>query len=145
MTAARMTGWILSVLLVGFLCFSASGKLFIDFPDKEKMFAHFGWTLQGMKTVGILEIAFALIFLLPRLGFWGAILLTAYLGGAVTTHMRIGDAWFFPIIIGVLVWVAYGLRQPEVFRLALGARPGVSSQTRDGVQHAENHPVPLVQ
>lgn len=116
--AARITGWVLSGLIAAFLLFSASGKLFIDFPDKQKMFDLFGWTVERMKTVGVIEILFTVIFLLPRVGFYGAILLSAYLGGAVCTHMRIGDPWFFPIIIGVVVWVALGLRQPTIFRLA---------------------------
>ncbi len=121
--AARVTGWVLSVLLVGFFLFSACGKLFIDFPDKDKMFAELGWSIGPMKTVGVIEIVFALVFILPRIGFYGAILLTAYLGGAVCTHMRIGQPWFFPIILGVLVWVAFGLRHPVIFSMAMGRYP----------------------
>lgn len=118
---ARVTGWVLSVLIAAFFAFSASGKLFIDFPDKEKKFAEFGWTLQRMKTVGVLELMFAIVFVLPRVGYLGAILLTAYLGGAVCTHMRLGQPWFMPIVLGIGVWVAMGLRRPSIFRLAAGA------------------------
>ncbi len=53
-------------------------------------------------------------------GLVAAILLTGYLGGAVGTHLRVGDPFFFPIIIGVLVWVGLGLRQPTIFSLAIG-------------------------
>lgn len=118
--AARISGWALSGVLVALFLFSASMKLFVDSPEMTKGLAELGWTPEQMKTVGVIEIAFALAFLLPRFGIWGAILLTAYLGGAVVTHMRVGQPWFMPIVIGVVIWVALGLRQSAVFRLARG-------------------------
>jgi hypothetical protein len=36
------------------------------------------------------------------------------------THLRVGDTWFFPIIIGVLMWLGLALRHPVIFRLLLG-------------------------
>jgi hypothetical protein len=39
------------------------------------------------------------------------------------THLRVGDPWFFPIILGVFMWVALGLRNPAIFTLALGKTP----------------------
>lgn len=71
-------------------------------------------------TLGVIEVAVTLLFLIPRTSFVGAILVTGYLGGAVWTHLRVGDPWYFPIIIGVVMWVALGLRQPTIFALALG-------------------------
>lgn len=115
----KKTGWVLTVLLCAFLLFSASGK-FQDFPNKAEMFEKMGLTDAVAHQVGIIEIIFTILFLLPWTSFLGAVLLTGYLGGAVFTHMRVGDSWLFPIIIGVLVWVSLGLRQPEVFRLAFG-------------------------
>jgi hypothetical protein len=44
----------------------------------------------------------------------GAILLTAYLGGAVATHVRVGDPFFVPIILGVLVWGGLYLRDARL-------------------------------
>jgi uncharacterized membrane protein YphA (DoxX/SURF4 family) len=112
MKKARIAGWTLSVLLALFLVAgSASGK-FRDFEGKREMFDHLGWTLAAMRNVGVLEIAVTVLFLIPRTAFVGAILLTAYLGGATATHARVGDPWFFPVLLGVLVWVAFGLRYP---------------------------------
>ncbi len=84
------------------------------------MFNELGITANLSFALGVLEVAFAILFLIPRTSFVGAILLTGYLGGAVWAHLRIGDPWFFPIIIGVLIWVALGLRQPAIFAIALG-------------------------
>lgn len=40
---------------------------------------------------------------------------------------NVGDQWFFPIIIGVVMWIALGLRQPAIFALALGKSPWPSN------------------
>ena len=118
--AQRIIGRVLTGL-VGLFLIGASGiPKFIDFPGKKEMFDHLGITGDLSPTLGVIEIAVTLLFLIPRTSFVGAILVTAYLGGAVWTHLRVGDAWFFPIIIGVVMWVALGLRRPAIFALASG-------------------------
>lgn len=93
---------------------------FTQWEGKAEMFAKMGWTEDVMFKIGIVEVAITILFLIPRTSFFAAIWLAAYLGGAVATHVRVGDAFFFPIIIGVLAWIALGLREPDVFRLAFG-------------------------
>ena len=87
-----------------------------------------GIPLSLLPTIAVLEIGVAVIYLVPRTSFLGAILMTGYLGGAVFTHLRIGEAWYFPVIIGVLAWLGLALRQPLIFTLtkdgATGLRPG---------------------
>jgi hypothetical protein len=120
MSRGKVTGWVLSVLVVVFLVgVSAPGK-FIDFPGKTEMFEKMGLSTELAQKIGILEITLAALFLVPRTGFLAGILLTGYLGGAVMTHVRVGEAFFFPILVGVLSWFALGLRRPEVFALAIG-------------------------
>ena len=116
-----IAGWILSILLVAFLLFSAIGK-FTTFEGKEEMFNHLGWTEQVMTRVGIVEVVIAVAFLIPRISLVAAILLSAYLGGAVSAHVRVGDPFFFPIIMGAVMWVALGLRDSRVFQLAFGSQ-----------------------
>ena len=116
----RITGWVLTVLVGIFLIgLSAVGK-FTDFPDKEVMFKKIGVPMELSFTLGVIEVAVTLLFLIPRTSFLGAILVTGYLGGAVWTHLRVGDPWYFPIIIGVVAWLGLALRQPVIFRLAFG-------------------------
>ncbi|MCA9260375.1 MAG: DoxX family protein [Planctomycetales bacterium] len=117
---ARIAGWVLSVLLAAFLIVaSGMGKL-TDWEGKAEMFAKMGWAEETMFKIGVVEVIISLLFLVPQGAFVAAILLTAYLGGAVATHVRVGEPFYFPIIFGVVVWIAMGLRQPQVFRLALG-------------------------
>ncbi len=116
----RIIGRVLTGL-VGLFLIGASGvPKFIDFPDKEVMFGKLGVPMGLSPTLGVIEVGVTLLFLIPRTSFLGAILVTGYLGGAVWTHLRIGDPWYFPIIIGVVMWVALGLRQPAIFALTLG-------------------------
>jgi uncharacterized membrane protein YphA (DoxX/SURF4 family) len=120
MSKSIIVGWILTVLLsLILIVLSASGK-FRDFPGKAEQFAKLGWTEDVMYKVAVVEIAITVLFLIPRTAFLGAVLLTAYLGGATSAHVRIGDNFVFPIVIGVLVWVALGLRDPRIFTMALG-------------------------
>jgi hypothetical protein len=115
MNKKALAGWILSALIALFLIAgSASGK-FTEWEGKDEMFVKLGWGKEVMVKIGIVEVAAAILFLIPPTAFIGAILLSAYLGGAVATHVRINDHFFFPIIIGVLVWVALGLRDSRVF------------------------------
>ncbi|QDV23420.1 hypothetical protein Q31a_17180 [Aureliella helgolandensis] len=87
------------------------------------MFGHLGWNDSLIFKIGIVEVALAVLYLIPRAGFIGATLLTAYLGEATATHVRVGDPFFFAIIIARVVWIALGLRDPRVFQLAYHAQP----------------------
>ncbi|MCC9599434.1 DoxX family protein [Stieleria sp. JC731] len=123
MKKSKIVGWVLSVLVFLMMAvLSAQGKFF-DFENKEEMFAKLGWAEDVMVYIGIVEVAIAILFLIPRTAFIGAILISAYLGGAVATHVRISDPFIFPIILGVIVWVALGLRDRRVFQLAFGSQP----------------------
>lgn len=126
----RIVGWVLSVLLAAFLVVASAMGKFTDWEGKAAMFAKLGWTEDVMFEIGIVEVAVAVLFLISRTAFVAAILMAAFLGGAVATHVRVGEPFFFPIIIGVLAWVALGMRQPAVFKLALG-QPGKSGATSE--------------
>lgn len=117
---SRLIGWILSGIIAAFLIGpSAIGK-FVEWDGKAKMFEQLGYSSKLIIKIGVLEIILAILFLIPRTGFIAAILLTGYLGGATATHVRVGDPFFMPIIIGIVMWIALGLRRPEVFALAKG-------------------------
>ncbi len=125
----RIAGWILSGLMAAFLIGGSAVGKFTEWEGKDKMFEHLGYSQETITKIGVVEIIIAVLFLIPRTGFVAAILLTAYLGGATATHARVGDPFFMPIIMGVVVWIAYGLRQPAVFAQATGSYP-VSDSSR---------------
>jgi len=119
-TKSRIVGWVLSALISAFLIFASAMGKFTDWEGKTEMFAKMGWTEEVMFKIGVVEAAIAVLFLIPRTAFVAAILLAAYLGGATATHLRLSEPFFMPILIGIVVWVALGLREPDVFRLAFG-------------------------
>ena len=53
-------------------------------------------------------------YVIPRTSVLGAILLTGYLGGATATQVRVGDAFFAPVVVGVLVWGGLFLRDQRL-------------------------------
>lgn len=116
----RIIGWVLSGLVAALLIGpSAMGK-FTEWEGKDKMLEKMGFSTDLLFKIGILEVTLAILFLIPRTSFVGAILLTGYLGGATVTHLRIEEPFVMPVVIGVVVWIACGLRRPEIFSLAAG-------------------------
>lgn len=122
-STGKIVGWILSGLLTAFMLFSSMSK-FASFEGKAEFFAKLGWSEEVMHYIGVVEIIIVVLFLIPRTAFIAAILITAYLGGAIATHVRISDSYIFPIIIGVIYWVALGLRDQRIFTLAFGLPKG---------------------
>lgn len=122
-TTKTLIGWILSGLAGLFLIGASGIPKFFDFPGKGEMMEHLGIPLPLLPTIAAVEIAVAVIYLIPRTAFLGAILTTGYLGGAVCTHLRVGDGLFevlFPVILGVTIWSGLALRRPILFSLVLG-------------------------
>jgi len=107
-------GRILSALPVLMLLFSGVMKL-VKPAAVVQGFAHFGYPESLALSIGILELACAVVYVIPRTSVLGAILLTGYLGGATATHVRIGEALFIiPVILGVLVWGGLFLRDDRL-------------------------------
>lgn len=103
------TGRIISALPVLMLLMSGVMKLVKPAPLVEE-FIRLGYAESHALGIGILEIVCTVIYVIPRTSVLGAILLTGYLGGATATHVRIGDQFFAPIVLGVLVWLGLFLR-----------------------------------
>lgn len=115
-----IVSWVISGL-IGLLMLgpSALGK-FLEYEGKAENFQKLGFTTEIMTKIGVVEVIVAILYLFPRTSFLGAILVTGYLGGATVTHLRVGDPWFMPVVLGVLAWVSLGLRRPEIFQMAFG-------------------------
>jgi len=103
-------GRIVSAPPVLMLLFSAVMK-FTNAPALAEGFAHLGYDTRLALGLGILELTCTLIYVVPRTSVLGAILLTGYLGGATATHLRVGDPFYLPVILGVFVWGGLFLRE----------------------------------
>jgi hypothetical protein len=111
------TGRILSGLVVFFLLVDAGFKLIRPLPAPAvEAFGKLGYPVEFAGGIGILLLACVAVYLIPRTSVLGAILLTGYLGGAVASHVRVGDPWFshalFPVYVGLLIWGGLYFREP---------------------------------
>jgi hypothetical protein len=102
-------GRIVTAVAALMLVFSAVMKLIKPAPLLTE-FARLGYPEGVVIGIGILELLCAVVYVIPRTSILGAILMTAYLGGATATHVRIGDPFIYPVIAGVLVWGGLYLR-----------------------------------
>lgn len=111
--AMLWTGRVISTLPVLLLLLSGVMKLVKAAPVVDG-FPKFGYSLDLALGIGIVEIICTVLYVIPQTAVLGAILLTGYLGGATATHLRVGDPYFGPIVIGMLVWLGIFLRDPRL-------------------------------
>jgi hypothetical protein len=111
------TGRVFSFIVVGMLLFSASFKV-MQHPEAVNGMAKGGYPASTLVPIGVIEILAALLYAIPKTRYFGAVLVAAYLGGAVDSHVRAGDPFIIPVVLGVLAWVALWLRDPPFRRLA---------------------------
>lgn len=103
----------MSVLPVLLLLFSAAMKSSGN-PQAVEGFAHFGYPPNAHLAIGSLELICTVLYLIPRTSALGAILLAGYMGGAVATHLRVGEPFFVQALVGVLLWGGLYLRDERV-------------------------------
>jgi hypothetical protein len=109
----------LSGLVVLFLLFDGAIKL-VPLQVVIDTVVPLGWPTDPVtwRALGVVLIASALLYAYPRTGFLGAILITAYLGGAVATHVRVGSPLFshtlFGVYVGIALWAGLWLRDPRI-------------------------------
>ena len=111
--AALWTGRILSILCVLFLLVDALMKVANAAPSVEGSI-QLGWPEQFVQGIGIVLLICTILYVIPRTAILGAILLTAYLGGAISIMVRVSQPYYFPLIFGVLVWAGLFLRDEKL-------------------------------
>jgi uncharacterized membrane protein len=107
------TGRVLTGVIVAFLLVDAIGKLIPLAPYVEGT-RQAGYAVELLRPLGLLLAVPTLLHLIPRTQFFGALLLTAYFGGAVATHVRTGTPSWFPIVFCVILWAAYAMRSARL-------------------------------
>ena len=119
-------GRVLSTLAVLFLLFDIVGK----FARPKQVIdgtVELGWPATLILTLGIIQLVCLIAYLVPRTAVLGALLWTGYLGGALATHLRLGNPLFshilFPTYVAALLWLGLWLREPRL-RALLPLRNG---------------------
>lgn len=73
-----------------------------------------GWPAGSGPMIMALMLGSLALYLIPRTAVLGAVLLTGYLGGAVATHLRIGESPAAAVIVALIAWGGLYLREPRL-------------------------------
>ena len=121
--ATKWTGRTLSAIAILFLSFDVVLKL-MQHPMAVQGTKQLGYPAAMILPLGIIELIALILYLIPRTSLFGVILWTGYLGGAVATHVRIGDPLFshilFPTYVAALLWGGLVLRDAR-YRVLLAS------------------------
>ena len=111
-----VTGWVLSCLPA--IAFVPSAIFKIAQPGEFLTQWSKNYPPATARPIGIVELTCLVLYFIPKTRVLGAILLTGYLGGAIATHVRQGEAIFVvPLLIGVMVWGGLFLRDARLREL----------------------------
>lgn len=117
-------GRVITGLAVLFLLFDALMKL-LRIPAAVDGTRQLGYPESVVLPLGILQIVLLILYVVPRTAVLGAVLWTGYLGGAIATHVRMGNPLFshvlFPIYVAALLWGGLWLRDRRL-RAVLASR-----------------------
>jgi hypothetical protein len=106
-------GWIICVLCILFLLLDAVMKVIKAAPSMEGS-SKLGVPLDAVQGIGIILLICTIIYAIPRTAILGAVLITGYLGGAVSVMVCAKAPFYFPLIFGVLVWLGVYLRDEKL-------------------------------
>ena len=117
---SRKTLWagrVMSGAATLFLLVDATVKV-LELPPALEGTTQLGYPASVVFGLGMLQLACLVMYLVPRTSVLGAVLWTGYLGGAVATHVRVGNPLFthtlFPIYVAALLWGGLWLRDERV-------------------------------
>ena len=118
-------GWVLSALVILFLAFDATIHL-MQLPMVVEASKELGYPAEAFIPLGYIELACLALYTFPRTAPLGAILLTGYLGGAISIHVRVASPLFshtlFPIYVAAMLWGGLYLRDQRVRALLSAIR-----------------------
>ncbi|MGE4288082.1 MAG: DoxX family protein [Salinivirgaceae bacterium] len=122
MKAKKTVGWVLTTLVIIFLLFDSIGKL-IGIEESVKTTIELGYPANTVFIIGLILLVSTLLYAIPPTSVIGAILLTAYLGGAVATNFRVGSPVFshtlFPVYMGILAWAGLAYRNENLIKFLM--------------------------
>jgi hypothetical protein len=120
----NIIGWVLTALLSAAFLLSAAMKLSGN-PEAVNSAAHFGLSIKKFTFIGIVEIVSTVLFIYPRTGLLGTLLLAAYLGGAIATHLEHFLSPNGPVIFQCVLWITAVIRFPELSARLMGRKQGI--------------------
>jgi hypothetical protein len=144
MNGMRRAGLGLSALATLFFAVDAVGKL-LEVEPVLRGTVELGWPVTAVVPLGVLLLIGTILYAVPRTALLGAVYLTAFLGGAVATHYRIGSPLgthvLFGVYVAIVMWAGLLLRDPALLELAW-AGLGSRHSNRDRIRSDRAHVTP---
>jgi len=109
----KITGWTLTIIWGLLFTMSAFMKLSQN-ETAVTQASSFGIDAATYQFIGIIEIISLILFIIPRTGILGTLLLVAYLGGAIVTHLQHQQPIAIAIAIQITLWITAFIRFPEL-------------------------------
>lgn len=117
-SARVWTGRTLTALFALFMLGASIAPKLIAMPVAAETIEALGWSADDVLMIGLFELTFLLLYLYPRTAVLGAVLMTALLGGAMATHVRVGSPLFshtlFSVYLALFMWGGLWLRHPAL-------------------------------
>lgn len=111
-------GWIMTALFALFMLGASVAPKLLGLQAAIDPMLELDWSPDYLLLIGLIELVCTLLFVIPRTGPLGAIVMTGLLGGALASHLRAGSPLFshtlFGIYLGVFMWLALYLRDAEL-------------------------------
>jgi len=109
--------YVLSGLAILFLLFDSIVKVLKTNIAVEGTI-ELGYPESTVVGIGLTALICTILYAIPRTSVLGAVLLSGYLGGAIATHVRLGNPLFshvlFPVYLALLIWGGLYLREPSL-------------------------------
>lgn len=113
MKTNKTVAWVLTGLISLAFLGSAVGK-FTANAEALKMAEQFGINASTYLYIGIIELICLILFIIPRTGILGTLLLSAYMGGAIATHLEHGQSVIAPCVVQTVLFLVAFYRFPEL-------------------------------
>jgi hypothetical protein len=114
---ALWAGRVLTLVVGALLLMDATMKI-AAVPEAVEGTQLLGYRASVLFPLGLTQLICLALYLYPRTSVFGAILWTGYLGGAVATHVRIGNPLYShilsPVYVATLLWFALWLRDTRL-------------------------------
>jgi len=120
--ATLWTGRVLSGIAILFLVLDGAIKLVPIQPVTDSL-RELGYpaTDSFARFLGVVTLVSVGLYAWPRTALLGAVLLTGLMGGAIASHLRLGDPLFthtlFGVYLGLFIWGGLWLREARVRRV----------------------------
>ena len=108
----KILGWVFTVLAALMPAWGVIGK-FTNAPMQEHM-TSMGYG-DWLKIIAVGELLAVVLFVLPKTGKVGILLMSSLMGGAISAHMGHGETFVMQSMVLIFAWIAAFIRYPAFF------------------------------